>query len=796
MGNCYSPRSRVVTVSSTKDYEQNHPEIVNTQNEMFQHRVEPLHYSSQFHQTNGDLRREQTFHHERLSQRNEDLNLRKRPVSAGGETSIQRQGSLKRTRQSSGSSHNRIHPNGQRSPDNDLLPKDFGEMQVQDSGILSAANTSRATSQFSIANTSRVQIENLNLSEYAENGMQNGMGTPTLEVAPIFKKTDRQSRESSRPLASPIREESKSRKPTTRPTVKINEKPNEKTITPSPKAKSGKTPPSVISMDIGTTFSGYAYGYKSRHTMSVPQKKVPSVILLNPDLSLNSFGFAALKNYPAIPANDRLQYFYIEHFKSVVFNSPRISHEMTVDDNMGRPINALHVFTLAIYWLKEQAISNINYNDGTTQWVITIPSIWAADLRRFVHRAALEAGIPDFKLDIVLEAEAVSYLCRNEYQNIHDYDLSAGTKYAFADLGGGTTNVYVHEILKGNKLRELYRDIQHTVGAQSVNQAYIKFWVDLVGEEIWEEFRVNHPASFMKAMITFEKKKMAFAVGKGERIDIMIEPALDQLLKVKKWASFDKLLKTKPRYKGNVKCKEVNGNMFMYLSIEMMETFFMDSVDKVLRRLMKALALCTEYGIQGLVLTGGFSKSAYLMERIEEELADIDVHFLVPDAQENAVLKGAVMMGNEMFEISERLSRFTYGYSQASPDQKSYAALAVNAKCRLLFRTIIDNGQYLKNYSKYVIKGQEVLSNPNRLFTEKTTRIVKSECVKTKGAERYGMRDEECEVVCEFVHTPPHEGWPIRSEYELIAFCRETEIKFVYLNRTTREKMKTYVQLV
>jgi len=800
MGNCYSPRSRVTQLTVASTHVSQTPaqiERSRTQPHLLQKRNGGQDYSTnQGGSRNGDLRREHTFH-ERRSRKDDDVSIRKRQLSADVE---RRENSQKRNRSTSGS-RSKVAPESSDSGVENLgyeqaVLQDLSDTEMHETGVLSNVTPSRATSQFSIANTSKVQIENM--SEVTENGFRSDLDTPTNENMPVPRmsslKRNERSRESARHIPSPIHENDGRKR--RQATVTINERTNEKVITPTPRSKEGKTSPSTIALDIGTSFSGYAYGYKSRYSISVPQKKVPSVLLLNPDFSLHSYGFKALKNYPLVPGDIRKDYYYLENFKSVFFNTDRVRIGMTVKDNLGRDVNALLVVTRALEWLISAATENINYDENSTEWVLTIPSVWTVDLRRFMRRAALTCGLLDNKLNIYLEAEAASYFCRNEYSNLHDYDLSPGTKFAFADLGGGTTNVFVHEILRGNRLRELYRDTQHTYAGKTVNDAYVRFWIDLVGDEIWQEFRLHHPMSYMKMMITFEKKKMAFSVGKGERVDLLIETTLDQLLKVKKWASFDKLMKSKPKYKGNVKCKEINGNWYMFLSVEMMASFFADSVTMVVKRLMEGLAVCEDYDIKGIVLTGGYAKSPYLMEIIEESLDEYDVQILVPEATENAVVKGAIMMSQKPFEIVERRPRYTYGYSQAVPNPQNIAALLENKSCPLLFRTIIEKGQSMKNDSNHVIKGQEVVSNPNKMFAERTTRMVKSTCTKTKGSERYGMREEECEVICEFVHTPSHEGWPIRSEYELYAVCKETELKFVYVNKITGERMKTYVPFV
>lgn len=65
----------------------------------------------------------------------------------------------------------------------------------------------------------------------------------------------------------------------------------------------------VAAIDFGTTYSGYAYSFKSNWAKVFMNKweggqltshKAPTALLLNPDKSFNSFGYEAVKTYANI----------------------------------------------------------------------------------------------------------------------------------------------------------------------------------------------------------------------------------------------------------------------------------------------------------------------------------------------------------------------------------------------------------------------------------------------------------------------------------------------------------------
>lgn len=98
-------------------------------------------------------------------------------------------------------------------------------------------------------------------------------------------------------------------------------------------ATSGSTQVLVAGIDFGTTYSGYAYSFKSEWQKVYINKwdggklmtyKTPTILLLNPDKSFNSFGYEAEKNYAEIleeggeEGRTFMDYFYFYRFKMML----------------------------------------------------------------------------------------------------------------------------------------------------------------------------------------------------------------------------------------------------------------------------------------------------------------------------------------------------------------------------------------------------------------------------------------------------------------------------------------------
>jgi len=71
--------------------------------------------------------------------------------------------------------------------------------------------------------------------------------------------------------------------------------------------------------------------------------------------------------------------------------------------------------------------------------------------------------------------------------------FQVGEKYIVADLGGGTVDMCVHEILEGDHLRELYRATGDYAGGTTVNDKFLEFLKNLLGKKALRKLKRTHP---------------------------------------------------------------------------------------------------------------------------------------------------------------------------------------------------------------------------------------------------------------------------------------------------------------
>ncbi|WAR18034.1 HS12A-like protein [Mya arenaria] len=92
--------------------------------------------------------------------------------------------------------------------------------------------------------------------------------------------------------------------------------------------------------------------------------------------------------------------------------------------------------------------------------MLSIPAIWTDSARQFMREAATNAGLENVRLVLEPEAGALFAIDKPLYMREDKFagKFPVGHKYILADLGGGTIDICVHEILADviiEKLKEI-----------------------------------------------------------------------------------------------------------------------------------------------------------------------------------------------------------------------------------------------------------------------------------------------------------------------------------------------------
>lgn len=491
----------------------------------------------------------------------------------------------------------------------------------------------------------------------------------------------------------------------------------------------------VAAIDFGTTYSGYAYSFKSSWTKVHMNKwegghltsyKAPSALLLNPDKSFNSFGYEAEKNYGDIATDGDddgrscKEYYFFHRFKMMLKTSltKRVHRETMCKDENGREVKAMDVFTYSIRYLKNDLLENISKShlgDKVTvndiSFVLTVPAIWDDTAKMFMREAAIAAGIPDNQLEIALEPEAASIYCHlmhlDEIQKDNTtstFRRKSGVKYMVVDLGGGTADITVHHLQENNTLAELVPASGGEWGGTNVDKAYRQFLEDIFGANVLETFKIEEEniIDYFEFWQGFEvKKREPISTKTTDKMKLVIPLAITEIVTEQTQIKGNSFVVMKTCFK---KSKYSNTGINieagkLCLPIASFENFFSPTINELIEHLSRMFRDELDSDVNTILFVGGFSECELVRERLKRHFGNTNKRLVFPCEASLAVLKGAVYFGHCKDLISRRVARFTYGFqiwpkfdkSKHSSDRKKL----VNGeeRCRDVFLKIVTKGE-------------------------------------------------------------------------------------------------------
>uniref|UniRef100_A0A3B3WPB0 Heat shock 70 kDa protein 12A n=1 Tax=Poecilia mexicana TaxID=48701 RepID=A0A3B3WPB0_9TELE len=396
----------------------------------------------------------------------------------------------------------------------------------------------------------------------------------------------------------------------------------------------------IISIDFGTTYSGYAFSLTSREEEVDPHvkfwgeevgletPKTPTCILFDEHQQFVSFGYAARQTYLRNSGKESRAKFFFDRFKMSLYGKV-ITTDLTITAANGREMKALTVFKEALRFLKEDALKTIQQNTEGMKftasdftWVLTVPAIWDHSAKQFMREAATQAGIvtdgTENNLVFALEPEAASVYCKKlpsegfiaENRGESKLDQSPGTQYIIVDCGGGTIDITVHEVLEGGFLKELHKASGNDMGGQTVDKKY--------------------PSEVRRIIYDF-------TLFKRRDEDMEICPLNLGMIARQKQDMAEYF-------------KRVQGQKLRY--------FFEESLWSITKSLKEILyqTVNTKY----ILLVGGFAESQILQRHIKDEFID-NCKVLCPFRPQEAIVNGAFELGRNQGAVASRKSNYTYG---------------------------------------------------------------------------------------------------------------------------------------
>lgn len=570
----------------------------------------------------------------------------------------------------------------------------------------------------------------------------------------------------------------------------------------------------VAAIDLGTTFSGYAFSFRSDFQTN-PLKiftndwtaegvhnaelKAPSVVLLNPDRTFNSFGYRAQSTYADLldePEN-AAKYYFLQHFKMQLHNR-EISLDMTIQDITGKDVPAIIVFTETIRYLKDHFLEKFNERrlDFTIKdmfFVITVPAIWSDAAKQFMRQASEKAGIGSNQMILAYEPEAAALLCSllPEDQGIAKY-FQERRRLMIVDLGGGTADITVVKVIKRTErltyIEHVYRVTGGAWGGNQVNNNYEKFLGNVFGNDVMEAFKKNNLNSYIDMMKDFEiQKKTLSAAGERQTVRVKIAGEIISLFK----SIRGKDLKQELAEKLDGKVTIVGDKLKFEVSI--FKRFFQDCVSQIIGHINETFMERGCAWPSAMILVGGFSDSPVIREAIRDAFPVIK-DIVSPVGSSLSVLKGSVIFGHEPNIVTGRVCQETLGVSlyrtYAPDDATKQRTFKIDGELRAnkSFEKMFSINEIIKVGQKRTLEFQDLHSH---LSLRKEPKIF--EVYSSQEEDPKYITDIGCHLKGRIIVYPPTGEWPETAEGFIDMETGGTEIIVRYRDKisghVTEEKI-------
>ncbi|OWF53935.1 heat shock 70 kDa protein 12B-like [Mizuhopecten yessoensis] len=439
-------------------------------------------------------------------------------------------------------------------------------------------------------------------------------------------------------------------------------------------------------IDFGTTYSGYAFSTRNDFQTSplnascmtwtagsgrLQSLKTSSCVLFNPDGEFDSFGFDAEDKYSELAfEDDHKEWYFFRRFKMTLYEQGDIKRNLELKDMNGKQMPALKVFSAILRYLKnhllgECAKQGFESVETDIQWVLTVPAIWSEPAKQFMRVAAVDAGLLSEQLILALEPEAASLFCKHQpVQSMVDGEgkkmgvFRHGTKYMVLDAGGGTIDITVHQVQKNETIKEIHKASGGNWGGTSVDDEFESLLSDIVGEQIFREFKNDSVEDLLELYRNFEVKKRSISKTMEGKITFTVPVKLQEIFrKHHPNDKMDRFIKGNRKYSSDVIWRGDKLRMSKALTMSLFDR----SLRNIIKHLDQIIGHQNVHDLSAILMVGGYSECPLLQDAMKERFPQLKV--IVPREAGLAVLKGAVITGHCPNIITERICRYTYGVS-------------------------------------------------------------------------------------------------------------------------------------
>ncbi|XP_076071988.1 heat shock 70 kDa protein 12A-like [Mytilus galloprovincialis] len=388
----------------------------------------------------------------------------------------------------------------------------------------------------------------------------------------------------------------------------------------------------------------------------------------------------------------------------------KLSKSMKLRTIDGKEMRCITVVAACIEHIKEKATDRIkqmikHIDDVDIHWVLTVPAVWSEQARQFMIKAAEKTGIDIDNLSLALgpECAAVYYrhdeLVKDEYQrNSALQSFRPGSKFMVVDLGGGTVDITVSEILESGKMKEISKASGGKWGGDTINKKIVDVLNDIFRQHL-QRLRSEEINSYLELLADIESAKREY--DEDDDFALRLPEFLQKHLNVGELAN---------KFGNNIVIGK--GEKYILFSQEMMKGIFKKCISDITKHIFGLLQEAK--GVSEIILVGGYASSPIVQTAFKEEFGQ-KFKLIIPQNPEIVVLTGAVISGHSNEPITGRVAKYNYGLGiRASVDPGDRNLLLGNDRHQKIFHLLIEKGRRM-DVGKYVESCKIKVNDSNQL---------------------------------------------------------------------------------
>ncbi|KAH6556362.1 hypothetical protein KP509_1Z185200 [Ceratopteris richardii] len=330
------------------------------------------------------------------------------------------------------------------------------------------------------------------------------------------------------------------------------------------------------------------------------------------------------------------------------------------------------------------------------QWCLTVPAIWDEKAKQLMRTYAEKAGMIQGPhcpagvsasrrgLSTILEPEAASVHClESVYESLN---LTIGDKVIVADVGGGTIDLVVHEIVEFRppmgvtRVKEAVPSFGSSGGGTFVDIAFLQWVQQKVG--CYEVFiRQGNTELSLRLFSWWQRVKADFDRSPTYTAQFMLRHSgLSEA-----WKNYDRAHHIH---------KEDKAYWVLTLNADDLRQIFHSEVSKVISLIEPYINMA-----KVLMVVGGMAESQYVKHAIISKFKNSGRQIIIPHDPGRAVCRGAVKLHMSKDYIQSRISKKTYGIcairdaQKGDPENLIFINDEGRRKCRSAFSAFVQVGE-------------------------------------------------------------------------------------------------------